>query len=286
MVPASKSKIQLSVAVVTMNRPDSLNLALESLRTQSCQPSEVIVSDDSDPSYQAAVKKVAEHWHCQYIVGPSLGLYANRNHGALACAGTHIRTMDDDHQLPPGHLQTCLDAVESDPGAIWTTGERGFVDGQYYMTLETATQLHPSGVGEAVSNLDDNWAIADGSTIYPAEIFHRGYKMVDWYGYGPSYLEFGAYLYKHGFKSRCIRGAIIDHYAQAATLSRLLDVDKESEEIESRLFASLCFNLYFRPNRFLAFKSLLACLKQSGCSPRLLGHLPLVLSRVRQRWRD
>ncbi len=285
MVEASTSNIHLSVAVVTMNRPDSLNYALKSLRTQSCQPFEVIVSDDSNSSYQAEVQKVAESWRCKYIVGPGRGLYANRNHSALACSGTHIRTMDDDHRLPAGHLKACLDAIRLDPTAIWTTGERGFVDGQYYMTLETATQLHASGVGEAVKDLDDNWSIADGSTIYPSEVFRRGYRMVDWYNYGPSYLEFGTYLYKRGFKSRCIRGAIVEHYARAETLQRMT-ADRDCEDVESRLFASLCFNLYFRPNKFLALKGLLACLKQSRCGPRLLVHLPLVLSRVRQRWQN
>jgi glycosyltransferase involved in cell wall biosynthesis len=277
-----ESKIELSVAVVTRNRPDSLNRALESLRTQSCQPFEIVVSDDSTLANQAAVQKVAELWQCHYITGPHRGLYANRNHSALACSGTHIRTMDDDHQLPDGHLETCLTVVASDPHAIWTTGERGFVDGKYFGTLDKASQLHPAGVGEAVTDLDNNWSIADGSTIYPSEVFRRGHRMVDWYSYGPSYLEFGAYLYKHGFKSRCIPGALVDHYAQPATLARLA----ESESIESQLFASLSFNLYFQPNKFRALKYLASSLKQAKFSPQLIGRLPLILARVQQRWQN
>ncbi len=243
------------------------------------------MSDDSTPSCQAKTEETASLFQCRYITGLKRGLYVNRNYSALACSGTHVRTMDDDHRLPANHLEKCLAAIEQDPDSIWTTGERGFVEGQYYMTLETASQLHPSGVGEAVGNLDDNWAIADGSTIYPADIFRRGHRLVEWYGMGSSYLEFGAYLYRHGYKSRCIRGAQVDHYAQAATLSRINGDNRQYESIESQLFASLCFNLYFQPDNLLALKYFLSCLKQSKFNPLLIKRLPLILSRVKQRWR-
>jgi glycosyltransferase involved in cell wall biosynthesis len=272
--------IQLSIALLTRNRPQSLDLCLESLRSQSCQPFEVIVSDDSDAQHQLQVQQIAEKWRCQYASGPRKGLYSNRNYAALKCSGTHIRTMDDDHRLPVDHLATCVDAVASDPTAIWTVGERGYVDGQYHATLETANQLHPSGLGQSVQDLDDNWAIADGSTIYPAQVFEQGHKMVEWYGYGPSYLEFGPYLYRHGFKSRCVRGALVEHYADKTTLNRMND----SRAIESRLFASLCFNLYFRTNRILALKYTIACLRDASFAPQLIQALPLTFERARKRW--
>jgi len=272
--------VKLSVALVTMERPDSLALCLESLRAQSYQPHEVIISDDSRSEYCPEVKALAERWQCKYIVGPRKGLYANRNHVALACTGTHIRTMDDDHRLPEGHLRKCLDAIESDPNSLWTVGEKGYLNGKLYATLSTANQLHPSGLGHPVFNLDDNWAIADGSTIYPAKIFKLGHRMVEWYGYGPSYLEFGAYLYKQGFKSRCIPGTVVEHYASDATINRM----KSLPAIESRLFSSLCFNLYFKPNKYLALKYMIACLVDAQFDPKLIKAVPLTLRRIRQRW--
>jgi hypothetical protein len=117
--------------------------------------------------------------------------------------------MDDDHTLPAGHLSDCLAAVRSDPHAIWTTGENGFVAGRSIGLAATAGQLGPAGVAEPVENVDDNWAIADGSTIYPRAIFDRGFRMIEEFGFGSSYLEFGAYLYQHGWKCRCIRGAMV-----------------------------------------------------------------------------
>ena len=42
---------------------------------------------------------------------------------ALGCLGTHVRSVDDDHEFPPGHTAACYAAVRADPEAIWTIGE-------------------------------------------------------------------------------------------------------------------------------------------------------------------
>lgn len=232
------SNILLSVALVARNRPDSLERSLASLRTQGEQPFEVITSDDSDDNIAPTIQKIAGAFGCRYLRGPKRGLYANRNFAAANCQGTHIRTMDDDHILPPDHLSKCLAAVRSDRNAIWTTGEHGFIDGKSVGIAETANQLGSAGVGQPVRSLDNNWGIADGSTIYPREVFDRGFRMVEDFGFGSSYLEFGAYLYEHGWKCRCIPGVVVEHHADS--LSR--------PDPLSQRFASICFNRYFRPN--------------------------------------
>jgi glycosyltransferase involved in cell wall biosynthesis len=264
--------IRMSVALVTRNRPDSLRRCLESVRAQDVQPHEIIVSDDGDdPSPVAAL---AGQYGAFHAVGPKRGLYANRNAAALACTGTHIRTMDDDHTFPAGHFARCLAALERDPLAVWACDETSFLHGRLHASAQAAPQLHPSGVGGPVSDPDDTWAIADGATIYPRAVFDHGLRMVEEYGYGSSYLEFGAYLYHHGFRSRLLRDTWIEHHAEPATLSR--------NDLQSRLFASLCFNLYFRPNRLLAAKYILsyAVLRR----PKLLLVLPAMLRSIRARW--
>jgi glycosyltransferase involved in cell wall biosynthesis len=232
------SSIQLSVALVTRNRPESLEHALASLRSQSVQPFEVIVSDDSGRDRAAQVRELALEYGGVYHAGPRRGLYANRNFAAQQCRGSHIRTMDDDHILPLDHLSDCIDNVKSDPGAIWTTGETGYLNGTAVGVAETANQLGPTGVGELIENQDDNWGIADGSTIYPRGVFDRGLRMVEEFSFGSSYLEFGAYLYKNGWRCRCITKAHVKHYATELGCPDPL----------SQRFASICFNRYFRPS--------------------------------------
>src|SRR5271166_1199338 len=185
--------IQLSVALVTRNRPVSLERTLTSLRAQEDQPFEVIISDDSDAEIAPMIQKIARRFGCAYLRGPGRGLYANRNFAAVRCRGTHIRTMDDDHIFPPDHLSRCLAAVQTDRNAIWTTGEHGFIGGRLIGIAVTAGQLGPAGVGEPVQDVNDNWGIADGSTIYPREVFDRGFRMIEEFEFGSSYLEFEAH---------------------------------------------------------------------------------------------
>ena len=202
---------------MTRNRPDSLRRCLASLRSQSVQPFEVVISDDSDWQIAPEIRELAQRWACRYSPGPRRGLYANRNRVALACQGTHIRTVDDDHTFPPGHFAQCWEALRSDPLSIWTTGETSFIDGKRHAVAPTANQLHPSGLGSPVADLDNNWSIADGSTIYPGHVFESGYRMIEDYPFGSSYLEFGALLYYRGYRSRCLRGALVEHHATIET---------------------------------------------------------------------
>ena len=239
--------ISLSVALTTRNRPGSLERAVDSLRAQDEQPFEIVVSDDSDEEFTSEIETIAQKFGCRYVRGPRRGLYANRNFAALNCTGTHIRTMDDDHILPTGHLEQCLASVREDRTAIWTTGERGFLNGKSVGIAKTALQLGPAGVGEAIVRLDDNWGIADGSTIYPRQIYDRGFRIVEDFGFGSSYLEFGAFLYSRGWKCRCIPQAFVEHYA----------ISLGKPDLLSLRFASICFNLYFQPSRTRLIRHLL-----------------------------
>ena len=261
------SGILLSVALVTRNRPSSLRRCLNSLREQSVPPFEIVVSDDSDASCSELTRVIALEQGCRYLSGPRRGLYANRNFVAQHCRGTHIRTVDDDHLVSPNHLAQCLASIEQDPGAVWTTGERGYLHGKLVATKARANQLHPSGVGTAIENPDDNWGISDGSTIYPSAIFARGFRMVENFGFGSSYLEFGAFLYVNGWKCRCVPGATVEHYA-----SRL-----QTPEPLSISFACICYNRYFRPDP----TRLLRYLAPQWRSCR---EMPRLFQQARQRW--
>ncbi len=267
------SRIRLSVALVTRNRPDSLRRCLSSLRAQDVSPHEIVVSDDSDPDHIDRSRAAAEEAGAGWQAGPRRGLYANRNAAAAACTGTHVRSMDDDHTFPPGHLATCLEAIARDSRAVWACDESGFLDGRLHAPHQAAAQLHPAGIGGPVSDENDCWAIADGATIYPREIFLHGHRMVEHFSYGSSYLEFGAFLYRHGWRSRLLRTTWIEHRAEAATLA--------SGDPRSRLFASLCFNLHFRPNPLVAARYLGP---QVVRRPALLRDLPQLVRRASERW--
>jgi glycosyltransferase involved in cell wall biosynthesis len=236
--------IRISVGLVTRNRPESLNRCLRSLRAQCVQPFEVIISDDSDAGYISKVKAVAKQWDCQYISGPRRGLYANRNHVALACKGTHIRTMDDDNEFHEGHFNLINKALSRDPESVWIIGE--------YNEFPTASsqlglpgEIQPRGFSGPPEDYNNCFAISDGATIYPRPIFDR-HQYIEAFSFGHLYLEFGARLKALGYRIRlCPTTYIIHHYKPDG---RSIN-DKKVEEKSSFLTAFLTYNCYF-PNLF------------------------------------
>jgi len=169
--------------------------------------------------------------------------------------------------LPPNHFAQCFEAVQNDPDAIWTTGEIGYLGAERVRTAESADQLGPSGIGEGITDTDDNWGIADGSTIYPRKVFDRGFRMVEDFWFGSSYLEFGAYLYRNGWKCRCIPGALVEHHATVLS----------QPDPASIVFSSVCFNVYFRPN-------LTRFVRHLAPHWRELSALPHLLRKANRRW--
>lgn len=207
----SQNPIQLSVALVTRNRPESLERTLESLRDQRVQPFEVVVSDDSDSEYVDKVQKVAERYDCRYVEGPKKGLYPNRNRAARACSGTHIRTMDDDHEFPQGHIEACMEAIRSDLEAVWVIGEKNYDTGLDSDAIARPGEIHPRGHTVIPEDDQNSKAIADGSAIFPKEVFsgEGGYREKPWAGY--LYLELGSRLKSRGIRIREVRSTYVVH---------------------------------------------------------------------------
>jgi glycosyltransferase involved in cell wall biosynthesis len=232
----------ISVAVVTRNRPESLRRTLRSLRLQSRQPLEVLVSDDSDAEPAERTRSIAREFDCRYVPGPRRGLYANRNAAALAVSGTHVRTMDDDHEFPERHWERCEDAVAADGTAVWIIGEViPSVPGT--APDECPGELHPRGFSVPPRDADHTWAIADGASIYPVDLFRGGVLFAEAFRFGASYLEFGSRLHRLGYRIRHLRGTYIVHHADFANRS----YDDETELMAARVFATLSHSFRYQP---------------------------------------
>jgi glycosyltransferase involved in cell wall biosynthesis len=244
------NEIRLSIALVTRNRPESLERCLRSLRAQNVQPFEVIISDDSDAQYVSKVKSIAEQWDCHYISGPRRGLYANRNHAALACKGTHVRTMDDDHEFPEGHFDVVNKTVGIAPKSIWIIGEYG-EHPTASSRLGLPGEIQPRGFSGPPQDYDDCFAISDGAAIYPRQIFNTHYYL-EVFNFGHLYLEFGARLKALGYRIRFCSGTyIIHHYISNGRSFNDMKVEQKS----SFLSAYLTYNCYF-PNLFKSMECL------------------------------
>jgi len=262
------SEVCLSVALVTRNRPESLNRCLKSLRSQKFQPFEVIVSDDSDPDLVPQTEAVARQWGCHYISGPHRGLYANRNHVVKACRGTHIRTMDDDHEFPKDHFEKVQQRVKSDPSSVWIIGEFLPTDMPSF-PVAAPGEIQPRGFSNIPPNADNCYAISDGASVYPKQIFeHHSYLEV--YKFGKLYLEFGARLKALGYTIRHIPDTyVVHHYVEGKRSFNDERMKRKSEFIASYLAYS-CYlpNLARSTECFSYFLmiALLTTIKVKNCS--------------------
>jgi len=270
------SDIRLSIALVTRNRPESLERTLISLRAQCVQPWEVIVSDDSNDTAAAENERIAGAFACRYIKGPHRGLYANRNHVALACRGTHIRTMDDDHEFPIGHMSACLTAVQTDPDSIWIIGE--FLvgeEGKNEKKVPCPGQLHPRGFSVTPPDTQNCWAISCGGTIYPREVFFdKSIDQSEEFKFGAVYLEFGSRLHFLGWRIRHLDSTYLIHHFDPKNRS----YQDLRDHLPAMFYAMFCHSFLYRRTSLNQLLSILEVVKQ------IFLHGPEVIRYIRQAY--
>jgi glycosyltransferase involved in cell wall biosynthesis len=232
---------KISVAVATRNRPDSVDRLLSSLRAQEPQPYEVIVGDDSTDQFAPAVRRIVERHRYSYSRAPQRGLFANRNATAQLCTGTHIRTMDDDHEFPQGHWARCEEVVREDSESVWIIGETVPTEGLLDPDRPPG-ELHPRGFALPPRDPDDTWAISDGASIYPASIFRSGIRFSEAFRFGLGFQEFGSRLHWLGYRIRYLRGTYVIHHMEPTHLGRDL-----AEDLAAKAFATISFSYRHQP---------------------------------------
>lgn len=242
--------LRLSVALVTRNRPDSMERWLISIASQTAPPFEIVVSDDSDELYQETVRTLCATFGCRYIQGPRRGLYANRNCAAIACHGTHIFSADDDHTHPSDYLETALRLINSDAARIWILGERW--PDRPDLGASCPPELHRSGRGQAPKDTGSCAAIADGATVYPRAIFERGFRYDEAYSFGPMWYLWGKTLSRAGWRITYSDETYVIHHLREALATRHFDIGFIQRQHEATLYAAWVNAFCFEPG-MLAF---------------------------------
>lgn len=280
--PCSET-LRLSWAVVTRNRTESLARALRSLARQDPQPHEVWVSDDSSSTLARRLNcQLVRQFGFKYCRGPNRGLYSNRNHVALRCVGTHIRTMDDDHELPRGHMDACIAAIHKDPRAIWSIGEVHVEESGRLSPLHLPGQLTEKGVAELPDPLDGGWPVSDGAAIYPRVVFDEGHRYLEEFPFGAAYLEFGSYLKQLGFNLRVLQDTHVVHHLNEVGRS----YSDPAIDLGSRIMAVLCHVLLHRPSPARLMRGLLKCIQYGVSAGGRVDILSLAIQGFATRFRD
>ena len=285
--PTNYSVIRISVALVTRNRPDSLERCLKSWASQTVAPFEIVVSDDSDDNHAPKIEALAKQFNCVYTRGPRLGLYANRNHASLTCTGSHILSGDDDHTHPQDYVQKILEVVASDPQRVWIFPERNYNEPN--APLLCPPELHRSGCGCTPKDPSNCAAIADGSSVYPRRIFDEGLRYDETYNFGPLWYLWGKIIYKYGWRISFSDATFVWHYALSE--NRFSDVKQLQNLLECTMYVLFVNALWIEPSPHNIIWSILYLLRRSICQDTMLGYkvktrleIKCVLKLLIQAW--
>ena len=140
---------------------------------------------------------------------------------AKKCSGTHIRTMDDDHEFPEGHFKECFDAICKDPEAIWTIGEYSPPNEDRSLPAPIPGQLHPRGYSYVPKDMNKYFGISCGATIYPRSVIDKRILNLETYKFGILYLEYGIRLKKVGFNIKHLPSTFVVHKSYITTASEI-----------------------------------------------------------------
>jgi GT2 family glycosyltransferase len=107
--------VNVTICIITRNRPGELAECLKSVAASSVRPGEIVVSDDSTDQL---TRELVTHQfpHVKYVDGPRQGLGPNRNSAIAAASGEWILFLDDDARLGSDFLATLIPIIASNSG--------------------------------------------------------------------------------------------------------------------------------------------------------------------------
>jgi GT2 family glycosyltransferase len=114
----------LSIVILTCNRPDDLELSVRSILAQDIRPAEVVIVDDGEVDPRR-IRELLESAGIRIIHHRKdrLGISRSRNIGARLCSGELVMYVDDDERLEPGYIAAIL-ALLDDSRVVAAAGTR------------------------------------------------------------------------------------------------------------------------------------------------------------------
>jgi glycosyltransferase involved in cell wall biosynthesis len=197
----------LSLCICTMNRPEELRTALQSILEGSVQPHEIIVSDDGDGTAAAVA---AEFPGVVYQQGPRLGLAANRNACIELATGDLIAFIDDDVKVSGEFVAVA--SSYSEQFAVYTGWELNHSS----QPARKVTPHNASFLGfQREDPAGDYRSIVINATVFPAELFKKAlFDAKIRYGYEE--IDIARHAVRLGFIIRYDDALHVEHFPAAS----------------------------------------------------------------------
>ena len=182
------SETLVSVIIPTFNRAYCLGNAIESVRTQTHQNTEIIVLDDgsTDETRDIIERLYANDLRVRYFFHENRGVTATRNRGISLARGDYVALLDSDDTWSSWKLELQLACMERCPqiGMVWTdmeaVGPAGdLVSLSYLRAMYSGYDWFPRNehlfpqsfaLSEIVPGLGP---IVDGRKLYTGQIFSQ-----------------------------------------------------------------------------------------------------------------
>jgi GT2 family glycosyltransferase len=178
----------VSVIIPTFNRAYCLGKAIESVRTQTHQNTEILVLDDgsTDGTRDLIEQSYAGDPRVRYFFHENRGVTATRNRGIPLCRGDFVGLLDSDDTWYPWKIELQLACFQRHPeiGMVWTDMEAvnpagEIISRSYLRTMYSAYDWFPRNehlfpqsfaLGEIAPGLGP---VVDGRRLYTGQIFSQ-----------------------------------------------------------------------------------------------------------------
>ena len=114
----------VSVIIPTFNRAYCVGKAIDSVRTQTYQNTEILVIDDgsTDNTRDLIERSYGDDPRVRYFVHANCGVTATRNRGIALCRGDFVALLDSDDTWSPWKLELQLACFRHHPevGMVWS----------------------------------------------------------------------------------------------------------------------------------------------------------------------
>jgi glycosyltransferase involved in cell wall biosynthesis len=198
----------ISVCICTRNRPEALTRTLDSLRSSSIPPHQIVVSDDSTNERTSQLVRRA-YAEVSYRKGPRRGLGANRNAVVAAATGDFVLFLDDDCLLDRDFLNRVVTRLTEDGDQ-----RRTIVNGcelKHGVLIVSRDQSFLGYQNRAYAVTDDIYSVVMNAAIFPRSLFPH-VKFDERLIYGYDEIDLTTRAVAHGYRIVNCPDAVNHHF--------------------------------------------------------------------------
>ncbi len=249
--------MSISVIIATMNRPEDVKAALESLAIQTRMPDEILIIDQSPDGLtkrvteeMSAVASLKKRLH--YYFQGEKSLVKARNRGLSLAKGDILSFLDDDIVLFADYFERILDAWKKYPDAAGISGNtqvKNPMDGwrwpfrrflnHFFLVNHYGGRMTLSGLGYPITEKTINSVcfveMLPGCNMNFKKTAVGNEKFDEWFQ-GYSYREDAEFSYRISKKGRLLMVPDAKLFHNYSTVSRLSEAQLKSMAIKNEIY--------------------------------------------------